>query len=294
MDDRHETYDWWFVFDDLASTENAVCPPDQTVLIASESVALKKYPKFFTDQFHYIISSQERIKHPQLILDIQGFFPWLTGLSYYENSFKDSKIPRMDLDYYASHSFKKNKELSIICSAKRSTPGHKKRYEFVHQLYNALNGNIDWFGTGINKIKDKHDAIAPYKYHITIENTSEKNHFTEKIADVFLCETFPIYHGCTNLKEYFDPRSFVGIDINYPEKAINTIKMTIKNKLYEQNKKQIELSKELVLNKYNLFAIIDGFAINHQGKMSHEKVTLKPIKDFTLLDHISIALKGNK
>ena len=37
----------------------------------------------------------------------------------------------------------------------------------------------------IGYIKNKYDAIDPYKYHLVIENHKSKYHFTEKIRCFF-------------------------------------------------------------------------------------------------------------
>lgn len=42
-------------------------------------------------------------------------------------------------------------------------------------------------------------------FHIAIENTSIKNYFSEKLVDCFQGYSVPIYYGCTNVEEYFNP-----------------------------------------------------------------------------------------
>ena len=41
-------------------------------------------------------------------------------------------------------------------------------------------------------------------YHIAVENSKQKNYFTEKIIDCFASRTIPIYWGCPNLGNWFD------------------------------------------------------------------------------------------
>ena len=42
------------------------------------------------------------------------------------------------------------------------------------------------------------------EYHITIENKSYRNMFTEKIIDCFQTKTIPIYYGCPNISDFFN------------------------------------------------------------------------------------------
>ena len=46
-------------------------------------------------------------------------------------------------------------------------------------------------------------------FHIAIENSKNKNYFTEKIIDCFLTKTIPIYWGCSNIEEYFNKDGFI-------------------------------------------------------------------------------------
>ncbi|NJL30698.1 MAG: hypothetical protein HC898_03175 [Phycisphaerales bacterium] len=60
-----------------------------------------------------------------------------------------------------------------------------------------------WAG-GTNLLKKKSDGLAPYRYSVVIENVREPDYFSEKLIDAMLCDTVPIYWGCTNIGEYFD------------------------------------------------------------------------------------------
>lgn len=67
----------------------------------------------------------------------------------------------------------------------------------------------DSAGRGYAPFEDKQDGLAPYKFSVVIENTQEPNYFTEKIVDAVLCETVPIYWGCPNIAEFFDPARII-------------------------------------------------------------------------------------
>ena len=41
-------------------------------------------------------------------------------------------------------------------------------------------------------------------FSITLENSIEKDYFTEKIIDCFCTKTIPIYIGCPNIGDFFD------------------------------------------------------------------------------------------
>ena len=140
--------------------------------------------------------------------------------NHYLNDFLYAPIPE------------KKKKCSIIVSSKKMIEGHKLRFNFVEALRNRFKDEIDVFGFGYNPIENKKDAIDPYYYSIAIENTKIKNWWTEKLADVFLGYTCPIYYGCENIFDFFDKGSLLNININEPEEAFNIIKNAINNISY--------------------------------------------------------------
>lgn len=59
---------------------------------------------------------------------------------------------------------------------------------------------------------DKVDLIANYKYSIVIENTFDTNDYiSEKIFDVFLANSVPIYLGPPNINDYIPSNCFINL-----------------------------------------------------------------------------------
>ena len=50
------------------------------------------------------------------------------------------------------------------------------------------------------------------QFHICIENVKRENWFTEKLLDCLYTKTVPIYYGCPNIGDWFDPRGFITVD----------------------------------------------------------------------------------
>jgi hypothetical protein len=55
----------------------------------------------------------------------------------------------------------------------------------------------------------KNPFFANAKFNIATENQDMNNMFTEKLLDCFKTFTVPIYYGCTNIEEFFDPRGII-------------------------------------------------------------------------------------
>jgi hypothetical protein len=90
-------------------------------------------------------------------------------------------------------------------------------------------------------------------------------------------------YGCPNLVDYFPIDSFTVIDINNFDATIRRIETAISENFYEQKKEQLLVSRNLVLDKYNLFPfIVDLYS---QMPATNEK-PITPIpgrKFFTLI-----------
>ncbi|MFC1701312.1 glycosyltransferase family 10 domain-containing protein [Pseudomonadota bacterium] len=180
--------------------------------------------------------------------DMERYVATQTCLPWYVNKTYDELV-ELDIP-------KKTGTISWVSSQKTFLPGHIDRMDFHDQLSADAKFDIDFFGRGINEIKDKYQALAPYKYSIAIENSRSEHYWTEKIADCFLSYTIPIYYGCTNLSSYFPEKSFVQIDINNYQESSQVIAKILEEDIWEDRLDALNEARELVLNKYQLFPFI--------------------------------------
>lgn len=146
----------------------------------------------------------------------------------------------------------KPKSLSWVTSKKGIFPGHRERLGFIEFIENS-ELNIEMFGSGINFIENKWDALADFKYTLAIENTKVNDYWTEKLADSFLAFSLPFYYGGDNIDSYFPEEAFIRIDIHKPEEALEIIQAAIKNNEWEKRLPSIIEARDLVLNEYNFF-----------------------------------------
>ena len=97
-----------------------------------------------------------------------------------------------------------------------------------------------------NKILgDSKNPMFDSQFHITIENSRQKNYFTEKLIDCFITKTIPIYCGCENIENFFDVRGMI-IATNLKEIIIacNSLTENDYNKMLKFVKKNYETAKE--------------------------------------------------
>lgn len=112
---------------------------------------------------------------------------------------------------------KKEFKISHITGFKEMAEGHLLRKK-IHYKQDKIINPKDFFisqNLGVenfndNKIlKELKNPLFDSQFHICIENSRQKNYFTEKIMDCFVTETIPIYWGCPNIEDFFDTSSII-------------------------------------------------------------------------------------
>ncbi len=99
--------------------------------------------------------------------------------------------------------FKKNCLVSIIASRKAKTVGQRLRHEVIKSCL-RFGIPLDLYGRGYKEVEHKEEALRSYMFSVCIENSSERNYFTEKIVDCMAQKVVPIYWGASNIGEFFN------------------------------------------------------------------------------------------
>lgn len=153
-------------------------------------------------------------------------------------------------DLLAMKDVTKSKALSWVTSNKSDLEGHKKRLNFLEKLKREV--PFDLYGNGFQRLADKWDGIAPYRYSIAFENTIAPLYFTEKLMDCFVCHTLPLYYGAPDILKHFPAKSMALIDPDDPA-IFQRIRDITTSDLWRERLPFILEAKELVLKKYNSF-----------------------------------------
>ena len=230
-------------------------PQANTLLLMSEPRSVVKFPRRYTDQFGMVYSCQECVRHKHIVYG-PAAIPWFVGVDLHKNqtpryagiitynALKNSPLPQ------------KTKEMSIIVSNKTFSAGHLKRFRFVRKLKKRYGDRVDFFGGDFKHLADKWDALAPYKYTIAIENSSERFYFTEKIMDGFLAGCHVVYNGCANIGDYFPQSAMTRLDIDDFEAACRTIDSLLDSDTYEKSIPDIVVARQRTLDDYNFLHVI--------------------------------------
>ena len=276
INEEIEDPDFWVVQGKgIRKTESCLVAPQNTIFLTTEPRSVLVYPQKYTRQFGLVCSCQEQIKHSNVVYG-PAVLPWFVG--YAEDSEGKCSVSLDCNQLTNAPTPEKTKLISVITSNKAFTQGHLDRIRFVEKLKMYYGDKIDIFGRGYRDFDDKWDVLAPYKYHIVIENSSQLYYWTEKISDCFLAETFPLYYGCTNLSDYFSTEAFLPIDIFNFESAITKIDQLIAENAYEKRKAALAICKRQVLEEYNLFNYVAQLCDGLDASLPKKNVVIQPCK----------------
>lgn len=271
--------DFWLIYDSLEKPEKVKVPKEHVILITTEEVSGKPYLKSYQNQFTKIITSRDDINGDHVIKTYYCNL-WRILKTYNELKFGDVPV--------------KTKQLSIVSSDLVRKPGQMQRYALINKLIGHFKDKVDVFGRGFNPIEDKYEALATYKYSVAIENSAITNYWSEKIVDCYLSETLPLYFGCPNIEDFFDPKSLVKIDLHDYKKTIQIIEQLIEEDYYEKAYPKIVESKHKILDELQFFPWVTKLLDeNFNQTISFQKsgVKLLPSDDFLIRAELSSTLK---
>lgn len=292
--------DYWICSEDLNEKEECCyIKPENIYFLTAEA----SWPKLhyhstkkiqFLRQFAKIFSC-----HPIYLPNMHyepPFLPWMINANHGPSLFRASV---RDVRFFKTlEEIEKTKLISVFCSNQNLTEDHKLRLEFVKELKKHFGDRLDWFGNGINPLEQKWDGIAPYKYHIVIENQSSNNVITEKIYDAFLGLSYPIYYGAPNIQNFFDSESMEIIDIVDLNGSIKKIEEILEKDPYRYKLPDIIKSKNKVIKEYNLFSRIakicnaNASAPQKNNTLKLEKVVMRRSSEFKISDEVKSILSS--
>ena len=108
-----------------------------------------------------------------------------------------------------------------------------KKYGIVHHIsmYDSIIKNKSCYHSS-----ELINVYNKYKFVMSFENTHSPGYITEKIFNVFLAKSIPIYDGAPNIDKYINKSSY----IQYDKQIVNKISIVNNEKMYnaivEKNK----------------------------------------------------------
>lgn len=241
-------YDWLVVYDELPKNSGSIadetevlqCPREHTILVTVEPPSIKLYPRCYTSQFEYVLTTHSPLELPHRNrIYGEGCLEWFAG------------IPTDEV--FAMPDYPKTKDIATVCSTKQQSHTlHKKRYELTSYLASRI-PEMDWYGWGVIQLKNKYEAQEAYRYSIAVENYIAPYHWTDKISDPILNLCLTFYAGDPRLEEVLPAESFIRIPVDNHEEAYRIIREAIDNNEYEKRLPAIREARRIIVEQNNIY-----------------------------------------
>lgn len=203
--------EWLYVTESAYDRVATYVPRQRRVLFVMEPPEVAGHKLSYLEQFGIVVSPFDAPGYKGTLIRSNPHLGWWAG-STRSKTLSDVEGFRCT----------KTRTMSMIASSKTMVPGHRKRLSFMNAIKErfAGGGEIDFFGRDTRPLDDKMDGIAPYRFHIVIENSNHPYYWTEKLTDAWIGWALPVYCGDpTILQQIPDPNGIVLIDIDDIEAA---------------------------------------------------------------------------
>jgi hypothetical protein len=164
--------------------------------------------------------------------------------------------------------YEKKFQVSHVRGNLLKTYGHMLRHEYHDRVNELKIPHKSWETAGIReKIETcaiaKCELFGDAQFGVCIENTSHRGYFTEKIMEMFLFKTIPVYWGCSNIIDFFRPEgiiTFTSIDdaiyqLNNLDESYYNDRLDIINENYNRALQYINYEQSIVDNITEIFIL---------------------------------------
>jgi len=283
--DEFTSADWLAIGDTTYTDFETLIPRERRILFLMEPPESRIYQRTYLERFGVVVSPYDIENYTGHLIRDNPCLGWWAGASVFT---KLSDVENFKVD--------KTKTISIISSLLGGLVGHRKRLAFLNALMEHYGTKMDYYGRGFSPVNDKIDAIAPYKYHIAIENSHLENYWTEKLADAWVGWSLPIYYGDPAIASKIpDPAGIEIIDLNDIPAALRQIDALLENDVYESRLDAIEKCRKWALKKANMLERICEIITEADESVkalpqleSGEKICSprSPLQDYRSISHL--------
>jgi hypothetical protein len=223
--------------------EQLACAPINTLLLTTEPASIRLDGPHYLRQFGHVWTAKHPslVRHPRQIRETPPlrFF-------YGRNMVGGAHLALPE------QTPEKVMSLSAMSSTKAMAHTvHAQRLSFMLALKDRLGDDLHLFGRGIQPVDDKAEAMAPYRFHVAIENHVEPAHFTEKLTDCFVAGCLPFYFGDPSYDTVFPRDSVIPIDIFDLDSTIAIIRDAIASNQFGRRQVALAEARRITLDRFN-------------------------------------------
>jgi Glycosyltransferase family 10 (fucosyltransferase) C-term len=229
-------------------------PPERLIYLLREP----PLPEVMADNLYNYTQAQQYcayVSGPEAAAPTPDYMP---AIWYLNNSFRDlDQLPPPP----------KSSMCSWVTSGIARTANHRQRLGFA-QLLHDQQLQVDLYGRDLpphlqsrGMVGNKHHAMAPYYYNLTIENYADNDWYvTEKLWDALLSWCLPIYYGGGAADKLLPPGSFLRLPSLDQAGADYIQSVTATPDAWYAAKDAIAEARQIVLHKLNLLNWLAEYA----------------------------------
>lgn len=237
--------EWLVVCDEPPHGLRSRIPIERRILFLGEPPSIKVYPAAYLNQFGVVVGPIALRGYRGTHVRQQASLPWHYGRAR-AFSWRELAADKP-----------KSLAISVFCSTKVFTARQVLRIRFVERLKDRFGALIEHFGNGFREVEEKADGLAPFRYTIVLENNVNDGFWTEKLADAYLADCFPIYAGGKIPDDDFDPRARLDIDLFRVDESLRAIENLLETVNLDRLRGGIREQRRRVMLEHNLFAVAD-------------------------------------
>lgn len=223
--------------------ETLSCAPINTMLLTTEPSSIRIDGPHYLRQFGHVWTA----KHPDLVRHPRQIRETPPLRFFYGRNMAGGA--HLDIPDQAPE---KTADLSAMSSTKAMAHTvHAQRLAFMLALKERMGNDLQLFGRGLRPVDDKAEAMAPYRYHVAVENHVEPGHFTEKLTDCFIAGCVPFYFGDPAYSSVFPSDSVIPIDIFDLEGAVQIMREAMASDQFRQRNAALKDARQITLERFN-------------------------------------------
>ena len=235
--------EWLVVCDEPPTGLRSRIPVERRILFLGEPPAIKIYPASYLNQFGLVVGPIALPGYNGCQIRRHASLPWHYGRSR-PFSWRELAADKQ-----------KSRTMSVFCSSKMLTILQAFRIRFVDQLKAHFGARIEHFGNGFRSVEEKADGLSPFRYTVVLENNLDDGFWTEKLADAYLADCFPIYAGGKIPGQDFDPRARLDIDLFKVKDSLHAVENLVDNADFDGLRDRIREQRRRIMLEHNLFAV---------------------------------------
>jgi hypothetical protein len=149
---------------------------------------------------------------------------------------------------HESDASQKQFAVSFLASAKTLCAGHKFRVATFQALQQRLSGGYKppapvTMHMSPPYLADKRSMLVPFQYAISIQNSRQHNYFSEILLDCFATKTIPLFWGCANIGQFFNPDGILAFGNEPGEKRFLEVLNSLTPDFYNSLKVQAAIEE---------------------------------------------------